>query len=420
MTDVAADPALAERLAGLVTLADFEPLARLAMDPGAYDYVAGGSWDELTLADNVAAWRRYRLRPRVLVDVSAVDTSTTMLGVPVAMPVAIAPMATQVLAHPDGESAMARAAASAGIPVTLSTTSSHSIETVAAAAPGATRWFQLYVQADMGVTRSLVERAEAAGFGAIVLTVDLPVLGYRVRDRRSGFVISSLGHFAKVPATHGSHAADDWATLSDRLDSTHTWADIERIRTWSSLPLVLKGIMTREDAALAVDHGADVLVVSNHGARQLDRVAATADILGEVVEAVAGRTEVWVDGGIRSGLDVVIARALGARGVLLGKCAYWALAAGGTPGVERALAILREELTLALALLGTPTPDDITPAHLIASRLPGARLVTWKTAAGIGREPMKYSSTRLAPPTHIWSPRGKKTSFLPTIRRSPS
>ena len=372
MTEVEADPALAERLAGLVTLAEFEPLARLAMDPGAYDYVAGGSWDEITLADNIAAWRRYRLRPRVLVDVSTVTTATTMLGVPVSMPVAIAPMATQVLAHPDGESAMARAASSASIPVTLSTTSSHSIETVAAAAPGAIRWFQLYVQADMAVTRSLVARAEAAGYGAIVLTVDLPVLGYRVRDRRSGFVISSLGNFAETPATHGSHAADDWAALSDRLDSTHTWADIERIRTWSSLPLVLKGIMTGEDARLAVEHGADALVVSNHGARQLDRVAATADVLGEVVDAVAGRTEVWVDGGIRSGLDVVIARALGARGVLLGKSAYWALAVGGTAGVERALAILREELTLALALLGAPTPDDVTPSHVAPRRPPEA------------------------------------------------
>jgi 4-hydroxymandelate oxidase len=358
------DPALTERLARIVTLAEFEPLARAAMDPAGFDYVAGGAWDELTLADNEAAWRRRRLRPRVLVDVSAVDTATTMLGVPVAMPVALAPMAVQSLADPGAESAMAGAAATAGVPMILSTTSSQSIETVAAAAPARTLWFQLYVQSDMDVSRSLVERAATAGFGAIVLTVDLPVLGYRERDRRSDFELPPLGNFTDVAATHGSHSAGTLADLADRQATTLTWADLERIRAWSSLPLVLKGIVTAEDARLAVDHGADAIVVSNHGARQLDRVAATADVLGEVVDAVAGRTEVWVDGGIRRGLDIAIALALGARGVLLGRPAYWALATGGSAGVERALAILREEFELALALLGTPTPGDIRPAHV--------------------------------------------------------
>ena len=355
-------------LAGIVSLADFEPLARLAMEPGAYDYVAGGGWDELTLADNVAAWRRQRLRPRVLVDVSVIDTATTMLGVPVAMPVAIAPMATQILAHPEAESAMARGAASAGIPMILSTTASQSIETVAAAAPDATRWFQLYIQSDLGVSRSLVERAAAAGFGAIVLTVDLPVLGYRVRDRRSRFDLPPLGNFEETAPTHGSHGGDWLAALTDHLKTTLTWDDIARIRSWSSLPLILKGILTVEDAHLAVEHGADAIVVSNHGARQLDRVAASVDVLAEIADATAGRTEIWVDGGVRSGLDILIARALGARGVLLGRSAYWALAVGGTPGVERALEILHEELTRAMALLGTPTPDDITRAHVVAPR----------------------------------------------------
>ena len=362
------DRALAELLAGVVNLADFEPLARAAMDSAAFDYVAGGSWDELTLADNEAAWRRRRLRPRVLVDVSRVDTSTTMLGRPVSMPVAVAPMAVQSLAHPGAESSMARAAAAAGVPMILSTTSSHSIETVAKAVPDATRWFQLYVQSDIGISRSLVERAEASGFGAIILTADLPVLGYRERDRRSHFELPPLGNFTEVPATHGSHDPGSLAELADRHATTLTWADIARFRAWSSLPLVLKGILTAEDASRAVDHGVDAIVVSNHGARQLDRVAATADVLGEVVGAVAGRTEVWVDGGIRRGLDIALALALGARGVLLGRPAYWALAAGGSDGVERALAILREEFELALALLGTPTPADITPAHVATSR----------------------------------------------------
>jgi len=365
MTEVV-DTSLADRLQGIVSLADFEPLARLTMEPGAYDYVAGGGWDELTLADNVAAWRRQRIRPRVLVDVSVVDARTTMLGVPVSMPVAIAPMATQSLAHPDAESGMARAAAAVGVPMILSTTSSQSIETVAAAAPDATLWFQLYVQSDMDVSRSLVERAEAAGFGAIVLTVDLPVLGYRVRDRRSRFELPALGNFVETAPTHGSHGGDLLPSLTERLKTTLTWDDISRIRSWSSLPLVLKGIMTVEDADLAIEHGADAIVVSNHGARQLDRVAAGVDLLAEIADAIAGRTEVWVDGGVRSGLDIVIARALGARGVLLGRPAYWALAVGGTAGVERALAILHEELTRALALTGTPTPDDITRAHVVA------------------------------------------------------
>ena len=365
MTDM--DAADSDRLDRIVNLAEFEPLARAAMEPAAFDYVAGGSWDEQTLADNEAAWRRRRLRPRVLVDVSRVDPATTLLGVPVTMPVAIAPMAMQSLAHPGAESAMGRAAAAAGIPMILSTTASESIETVAAAVPDATRWFQLYVQSDLAFSRTLVERAEASGFSAIILTVDFPVLGYRDRDRRSGFKLPPLANFDGVRPTHGSRRLESLGDLAERYASTLTWADLDRIRTWSALPLVLKGIVTAEDARLALDHGADAIVVSNHGARQLDRIAATADVLGEVVEAVAGRTEVWVDGGIRRGLDIALALALGARGVLLGRPAYWALAAGGTAGVERALAILREEFELALALLGAPTPADITPAHVTRS-----------------------------------------------------
>ncbi|MFL5675105.1 MAG: alpha-hydroxy acid oxidase [Chloroflexota bacterium] len=373
MTEGAIETARGSRLADVVTLADFERIARELMEPAAFGYVAGGGWDEQTLAENVDAWRRRRLRPRVLVDVSAVDARTTLLGMPVAMPVAIAPMATQVLAHPDAESAMTRGAAAAGVPMILSTSASQAIETVAAAVPDATLWFQLYVQRDMRFSRSLVERAAAAGFGAIVLTVDLPVLGYRPRDRRSGFVIPTMGNFAEAPPTHGSHTPDPTNEVAGGNSRTLTWADVDVIRSWSTLPLVLKGILTREDAVIAVDHGAEAIVVSNHGARQLDRVPATADVLAEVVAAVAGRTEVWVDGGIRSGLDIVVALALGARGVLLGRPAYWALAVGGADGVERALAILRKELEVALALLGTPTPADVTPAHVAPAAPPADR-----------------------------------------------
>ena len=374
MTSSITLPCVDDPIAAAVSLADFEPVARLAMDPAAFDYVAGGSWDEVTLADNEAAWRRRRLRPRVLVDVSRIDPSTTMLGQPTAMPLAIAPMAAHGLAHPDAELATARAAAAAGIPFILSTMSTRSIEEVASAAPDATRWFQLYTQADPSRTRDLVRRAEAAGYGAIVLTVDLPRLGYRERDRRSGFdLVGPHGNFAdSIGATHaaGIHA-DGFAQLEEQILTGLSWDDLATIRSWSSLPLVLKGVMTAQDAALAADHGVDAIVVSNHGGRQLDRVAAPIDVLEEVVTAVANRTEIWVDGGVRRGLDIAIARALGAQGVLIGKPMLWALAAGGQAGVERALAILREEFEIALALLGAPTPNDILRSHVMSEPQPG-------------------------------------------------
>jgi 4-hydroxymandelate oxidase len=344
----------AGKLVSVVRLADFEALARAAMEPAAFDYISAGSWDEVTLVDNDLAWRRRRFRPRVLVDVSAIDPSTTMLGRPTALPLAIAPMAVHGLADSDGEIATARAAAAAGIPFTLSTTSSRSIEEVAAAVPDGVRWFQFYPQSEVGVSRGLVERAESAGYRAIILTVDLPVLGYREKDRRSGFVLPSLGNFE----------GDRPIRPQDHLHHTITWADLSTIQSWSSLPLVLKGILTAEDSRLAVEHGVEGIVVSNHGARQLDRSPATVDVLSEVVDAVAGQVEVWVDGGIRRGLDIAIARALGAQGVLIGKPILWSLAAGGQAGVERALAIIREEFELALALLGTPTPADIERRHV--------------------------------------------------------
>jgi len=358
-----ADP----RLDTAVNLNDFEAIARDRMAPAAYDYVAGGAGDEWSLARNLAGWRDRTLRPRVLVDVSTVDAATTMLGTPVSMPLAIAPMASHGLAHPDAEVATARAAAAAGVPFILSTMSSCSIEDVAGSAPDAIRWFQLYTQPDPGVSRGLIERAAAAGYDAVVLTVDLPVLGNRERDRRHGFDLD-------VP--HGNFAPDsEAATAADLLQRglsalgavRHTslrWEDVAEIRSWSSLPLVLKGILTGEDARLALDHGADAVVVSNHGARQIDGVPAAIDVLEEVVAAVDGRTEVWVDGGVRRGIDIVVARALGARGVLLGRPILYALAAGGQAGVERALGLLRTEFELALALVGAPTVEDVGRTHV--------------------------------------------------------
>jgi isopentenyl diphosphate isomerase/L-lactate dehydrogenase-like FMN-dependent dehydrogenase len=252
------------------------------------------------------------------------------------------------------------------VPFILSTTSSRSIEDVAAGSPDGTRWFQLYVQRDKGRTRSLVERAAAAGYEALVLTADLPRLGYRERDRRSGFELPPLGNFSDhAPATHaqGAHA-----TGFDLLDAQQevglTWGDLDDIRGWTGLPFVLKGLLTEQDARIAVEHGVDAIVVSNHGARQLDRVAAPVDVLERIVAAVGGSTEIWVDGGVRRGLDIAIALALGARGVLIGRPIFWALATDGERGVARALAILRDELEIAMALLGTPTVADITRDHV--------------------------------------------------------
>jgi 4-hydroxymandelate oxidase len=361
---MAAPPRVATDLSSFVSLADFETRARAVMDPQAFDYVAGGAWDEQSVGEAEAAWRRRRLRPRVLVDVSHVDPSTTMAGQPSNLPVAIAPMAAHGLAHPEAELATARAAAAAGIPFTLSTMSSASIEAVAAAAPDGIRWFQLYAQADPGRSRSLVERAAAAGYGAIVVTVDLPVLGYRERDLRSGFNLAvPHGNFPDH-ASHGTDADGGYDIIESTLERGLTWPDVATIRSWSPLPVLLKGILTAEDARLAVEHGVAGVIVSNHGARQLDRAVATADALEEVVGAVGGGAEIWVDGGIRRGLDVVTAVALGARGVLVGRPILWALATAGQAGVERALELLRTETVIAMTLLGARTPAELTRAHV--------------------------------------------------------
>jgi 4-hydroxymandelate oxidase len=347
-------------LTSVVNLADFEPLAIERMSPAAYGYVAGGAWDEISLRESVEAWKRFRFVPRVLRDVRNVDVSGRFLGRRSALPIAVAPTAAQALAHPNAEAEMVAGAAAAGIPHILSTTSSMSLEEVAAAAPAAERWFQLYIVGGMGYSRSLVERAEAAGYRAIVLTVDLPVLGKRERDVRLGFEMPPLAHIDAVDDEHDSR----YGGLADPLKAGLTWDSLAEIRSWSSLPLVVKGILAPDDARRAVDAGVAGIVVSTHGGRQLDRVISTADALRPIVDAVEGQCEVWVDGGIRRGLDVVAALWLGADGVLLGRPFYWALAAAGRAGVEHAASILRSELELALPLLGCSSIEELGPELL--------------------------------------------------------
>jgi 4-hydroxymandelate oxidase len=349
-----------------LNLSDYEEFARERLPRMVYDYYAGGAGDEVSLRENELAWARVRLRPRVLVDVSACDLRTTVLGQPVSMPLLTAPCGANVLAHPEGELAVARAAAAAGVIQVLSTLSGHSLEDVAAAADGP-RWFQLYCYRDRGITRELVARAEAAGFLAVCVTVDVPVLGHRERDARNRFRLPPHLRFANI-RQQIEEDADGSALLqyvSDQFDASLTWESLDWLRGITRLPIVVKGILAAEDARLAVGHGVAGICVSNHGGRQLDGVLATCDALPEVVDVVGGEAEIYVDGGIRRGVDVLKALALGARAVLIGRPYLWALAVDGEAGVRRVLHLFHSELERSLALAGCPGISDIRPALIV-------------------------------------------------------
>lgn len=345
----------------IVGLRGLETAARDILPPADFDYIAGGGWDEVTVGANEAAFHERRLLPRVLVDVSGVRTETTILGSAIAAPIGFAPAALHELVHPEGELAGARAMAALGLPFVLSTLSSRSIEAVVEAAPDGLRWFQLYVNVDRGIARSHVERAAAAGYRAIVVTVDVPGDGHRPRDLRNRFEApGAFGNFTDGVA-HGRSMGE---LLGGLVDASLTWDDIDEIRTWSSLPLVIKGILTVQDARIAVDRGVAAVWVSNHGGRQLDRAIASLDALGPIVDAVAGRAEVYLDSGLRDGVDVVTALATGAQAVFLGRPFLYALAVGGEPGLAQAAAALHLETAKAMALLGTPRVSDIGRGHL--------------------------------------------------------
>ncbi len=348
-----------------LNLVELEALAAEALEPMAYDYYRSGAGDEISLMRNRAAFDDIRLLPHVLRDVSEVSPETTLLGSPTSMPVAVAPTAFHGLADQKAEIATATGAAAADAIFCLSSLSNTALEAVAAN-PGR-RWFQLYVFKDRGLTRNLVERAEAAGYEAILLTVDAPVLGRRERDIRNAFslpehlTIACVDDPVKAPEGESGLAA----YFASQLDPGLTWTDLEWLVETSGLPVAVKGIHRADDAGRAVDAGAAGVIVSNHGARQLDTVPATIEMLPAVADAVAGRAEVLIDGGIRRGTDVVKALCLGADGVMVGRPVLWGLAIDGEAGVRRTLNMLRLELREAMALCGAAVLDDLS-AELIA------------------------------------------------------
>ncbi|MBX3355006.1 MAG: alpha-hydroxy-acid oxidizing protein [Phycisphaeraceae bacterium] len=356
-------------LEGLLSLRDFEQVAQETLDPVAWDYFRSGAWDETTLRANEAAWGALRLRHRVLVDVSTRSTASTLLGINASMPVWIAPTAMHRLCTDEGECDTARAARDEGVPMVLSSLATRSVEEVSAAArgsgsgPAGDLLMQIYVSADRGFTRALVARCEAAGVRGFVLTVDTPVWGVRERDVRNGFRVPDGLRMANLerpggPTGHTGRGIGE--CLGWTIDAALSWSDLEALCGWTSLPVLVKGLCRGDDARQALECGAKGVIVSNHGGRQLDGAPPTAESLPEVVGAVERKAAVLVDGGIRRGVDVIRALALGADAVLLGRPILWGLAAGAERGVRRVLELMRRELDLAMALCGCPGLDAIS------------------------------------------------------------
>ena len=338
-----------------VSVAEYEALACARLPAMAAEYLAGGSADEITLRRNRSAFDRLLLQPRVMRDVSAIDTSLTLLGRRHPHPIVLAPVGYQRLFHEHGELETARGAADAEATMVLSSVATTRLEDVARAAPGP-RWYQLYVQPDRGWTEAIAERAADAGYEALVLTVDTPVLGSRDREKRARFELPAGLEMPNFPPIHGpydsgTHHPED-SIYNPFLDASLTWDAVSWLRARSPLPVIVKGVLAPADARLAIEHGAAAIVVSNHGGRNLDTVPATIEALPAVAEAVAGRVPLLLDGGIRRGTDVVKALALGASAVMIGRPYVWGLAEGGAAGVARVVRLLRLELSSAMALLG--------------------------------------------------------------------
>ena len=347
-----------------INLLDYEQLARDKLSKSVYDYYAGGADDGITLRENRVAFERLQLLPRVLVDVSQRDISTTLLGKQIPAPIVIAPMALAGMAHPLAEMAIALGAG--GIPMTLSTLSSTRLEDLAAT-EATPLWFQLYVYRDRDITRKLVERAEAAGYQALVVTVDVAAVGNRERDRRNRFRIPegvTLKNLEDVSRDKVVDAADNSAIaayISAQIDPALTWQDIAWLRSITNLPIIIKGILSPADARLAVEHEVAGIIVSNHGGRQLDTVPAAIELLPAIVAQVGDHLEIMLDSGIRRGTDILKALALGAKAVMVGRPIMWGVAVSGEAGVRQILEILRTEFDTALALSGCTRVSDITP-----------------------------------------------------------
>ena len=377
------------RAARCETIADLRALAKRSVPQPIFDYVDGAAWDEVTVRRNRSGFERYELQPRMLVDVSSIDMSTTALGREIALPIIGAPTGMTGLTHTDGEGAIARAAHAMGTIYTQSALSSLSIEEVSAVAPGP-KWFQLYVMTDRAIAHDMLARAQAAGYEALVLTVDVAVAGVRERDVRNRFSVPprmtlksaaqgvlrprwSRNFITRPRLTTGnvnyqggavSHAA--W--VNRQFDPSVTWDDLAAFREHWDGPLLIKGIMRPDDAVRAVEHGVEGIIVSNHGGRQLDHSSSTIEALPAIVDAVAGRAELYLDSGIRRGTDIITALALGARAVLIGRPMVYGLGAAGEAGARRAFELLRGELATALGLAGYPRISDLGPDAVSTGR----------------------------------------------------
>jgi 4-hydroxymandelate oxidase len=354
-----------------LNLHEYEAAARALLPPMVFDYVAGGSGDESTLRGNRAAFDRWRLLPRVLRGLREVSTATTVLGQQVSSPVLVAPSGLHRLCHPEGELATARAARDAGTIYTMSTAATVPMEEVAGDA--GTWWFQLYVFSDREITRDLVLRAAAAGASALVVTVDVPLLGRREADERNAFTLPDGVTMANLQKPEyqifppGGAGSGLPRYIKAVWEPALTWDDLDWFASLSPLPVIPKGILHPQDAVLAFEHGAAAVIVSNHGGRQLDSAVASLDALPAVADAVAGRGEILVDGGVRRGTDVLKALALGARAVLIGRPVSWGLAVGGEAGVRHVLELLRAEIALDLMLCGLASPMEVTRQLVVRS-----------------------------------------------------
>jgi 4-hydroxymandelate oxidase len=344
-----------------VSLADLAELAEPNIERTAWDYYRSGAWDESTLARNSAAWRDYEIHYRGMVDVSRRTGAVNLFGCEVPCPLVAAPTAMQKMAHPDGECATARACSAAGLPMCLSSLSTTALEDVRAAT-SAPLWMQIYISQDRGFTRDLVQRAEAAGVDAFAVTADTPVWGIRERDMRNGFRVPDGLHIVNLErpgGPTGHSGVGIGGALSWTIDASITWKDVELLAASTSRPLLVKGLCRPDDVRAAFDSGARGVWISNHGGRQLDGAPATADILAACADAARGRGTTIVDGGIRRGIDILRALALGADAVAIGRPILWGLGAGGEAGVGRALELLRGEFELAMALAGVCGVDEI-------------------------------------------------------------